>query len=348
MPTPRNAVASMKPYNPPLEGRRDFTRMDFNENARGCSARILKALRKITVHDVATYPEYDVLYRGLSKWLNLPKENIVATNASDEGIMLVFQTFLDPGAEIVLPVPTFAMFAFYAELQDLRLKRVSYHDDLGFPEEEVRAAVGPQTRALVLVNPNNPTGTAVRREFIVEMLEKMAGRLVIVDEAYVEFNRETVLDLIEKYDNLVVLRTFSKAFGMAGLRLGLVLSAAENVRHLKKAHSPYSISTLTVTLALAALADKKPVRDYIREVGKSKVLLVKALKKMGVPVFPSCANFILARFGAECDRLQAGLRERGILVRNFSNAPLLSGCLRITAGTVKNTKNLVSALKELL
>jgi histidinol-phosphate aminotransferase len=239
------------------------------------------------------------------------------------------------------------MFTFYAQLLDLDIRKVPYNADLSFPEEGLRAALFPSAAAVVLVNPNNPTGTPVRREFIVEVLETMKDRLVIVDEAYVEFNRESVVDLIGKYTNLAVLRTFSKAFGMAGLRLGLILSCRDNIKYLKKAHSPYSIGALTVKLAMAALDDPKPVKAYIAEIKKSKALLQKALTKMGVPFYPSCANFILVRFGESCNRIEEGLREKGILVRNFSRAPLLAGCLRITLGTVKQTAKLISALQEI-
>ncbi|OGS36627.1 MAG: histidinol-phosphate transaminase [Elusimicrobia bacterium RIFOXYB2_FULL_49_7] len=337
----------MNAYSPPLEGRRNFIRLDFNENSRGCSPAILEALKHVTLQDIATYPEYGTLYEHLAGFLGIPREYMVVTNASDEGIQLIFQTFLEAGSRLVLPVPTFAMFTFYAELLDLRIERVPYLPDLSFPEETVLQALTLDTKALVLVNPNNPTGTPIRHDYIIDILERMKDRLVLVDEAYVEFNGESALDLLDRYDNLVILRTFSKAFGMAGLRLGVVFSCPENIRHLSKAHSPYSISALTVKLALAALEDTDSVTGYIADVRKSKARLGEALAAMNIPTYPSAANFLLARFGEACTRVENELRKRGILVRNFSHAPLLDGCLRITAGTPEQTDKLIAALKEL-
>ncbi|MFH0920376.1 MAG: histidinol-phosphate transaminase [Fibrobacterota bacterium] len=344
--TPRPAIARMKPYHPPLEGRRDFLRLDFNENSRGCSPRVVEALRTIDAHEIATYPEYNAFKSKLAAFAGLPEENILPTNASDEGIQTVFQTFLDPGSEVVLPVPTFAMFRFYAEILDLPVREVLYNTDLSFPETGVLSAITERTRAVVLVNPNNPTGTAIQRNAIFRILDVMKDRLVLLDEAYVEFHGETLVDQINAYPNLVILRTFSKSFGLAGLRLGLVLSHAGNIGYMTKAHSPYSISGLTVRLGMAALDDTASVRDYAFEISRSKERLAAALKAMGVRSWPSSANFLLAYFGDRSRAVEAALKARGILVRDRSADPLLQGCLRITLGTLAQTERLIQALKE--
>lgn len=345
--TPRDAVLKMQAYHPPLEGRRSFVRLDFNENVAGCSPRLIEALKTIDAREIATYPEYGALRQKLSAFFRLPESCLLPTNASDEGILTVFQTYLNAGDELILPVPTFAMFSFYAELLGLALKTVLYNEDLSFPACRIEAAVTEKTKALVLINPNNPTGTRIDRDFIVRMLERLGDRLLLLDEAYVEFSGESAIDLIDRYKNLVILRTFSKSFGMAGLRLGTVLSCAENIENLSKAHSPYSISGVTVKLAMAALDDADYVARYAREAVKSRGRIEADLTARGIPVFPSRGNFVLARFGARSREIEAALKSRGILVRDRSSDPLLSGCLRITTGTDAETERLIKALNEL-
>jgi histidinol-phosphate aminotransferase len=337
----------MHPYHPPLEGRRDFLRLDFNENVRGCSPKVIEALRNIDAHEIATYPEYTQFHERLARFAGLPVKNVLPTNASDEGILTVFQTYLDAGDEIILPVPTFAMFRFYAELLDLDLKTLLYNKDLSFPGPQVVKAIGKKTRCVVLVNPNNPTGSRIDRSVILKVLKKMGQRLVLLDEAYVEFSGETALDLIQAHKNLVILRTFSKSFGLAGLRLGMVLSHADNIANMAKAHSPYSISTVTTRLAAAALDDTWSVTQYAREIARSKEMLLLALKDLKIRTYPSRANFVLGAFGGRSRQVEAALKKRGILVRDRSADPLLKGCLRMTLGPVEETRRLIDALKEI-
>jgi histidinol-phosphate aminotransferase len=344
---PRKAVARMHPYHPPLEGRRSYLRLDFNENVRGCSPKVIRALRSVDAHEIATYPEYASFHERLARFAGLPLENILPTNASDEGILTVFQTYLDAGSELVLPVPTFAMFRFYAELLGLSLKTVPYNPDLSFPASQVFRALTQKTKGVVLVNPNNPTGTRIERAILLKVLRKMKDRLVLLDEAYTEFSGETAMDLIDLHPNLVILRTFSKSFGLAGLRLGYVISSAANVANMAKAHSPYSISGLTARLAMAAMDDLPSVRQYALEVKRSKNLLLNTLRDLRIPTYPSHANFLLARFGNRSKAVEAALKEQGILVRDRSSDPLLQGCLRITLGPLKETKRLIQALKKI-
>ncbi|MBL8028841.1 MAG: histidinol-phosphate transaminase [Fibrobacteres bacterium] len=342
----RKAVERMKPYRPPLEGRRNFLRLDFNENTIGCSPKVIDALRSIDANEIATYPEYDELKIKASKFFGVGQENILPTNASDEGILSVFQTFLDAGSNIILPAPTFTMFRFYAELLDLNINQLLYNNDLTFPEERFLSAITDDIKALVVVNPNNPTGTPVKRETLIKLIEKMGNRLVLIDEAYYEFHGETVIDLINRYKNLVVLRTFSKSFGMAGLRLGTVISCKENVAHMTKAHSPYSISGITVKLAMAGMDDREYVERYAAEVKINREALRAKLEQCGLPVYPSSCNFLLIRFGGKAGKIAEAMRNEGILARDQSTSPLLEGCIRITVGNKEQTERVFAAIKK--
>jgi len=175
----------------------------------------------------------------------------------------------------------------------------------------------------------------------------MGNRLVLVDEAYVEFSNQSVVDLFNRYSNLVVLRTFSKSFGLAGLRLGTVLSCPENIANLSKAHSPYSISGLTVHLAMAAMQDKPYVEAYAQTVKQNREKMERILREKKLTVFPSAGNFVLARFGNRSKEIESALKARNFLVRDRSTDELLEGCLRITIGTTEQTDALLNALNEL-
>ncbi len=342
----RPAVAKMRPYNPPLEGRRNFLRLDFNENTVGCSPRVIEMLQGITASEIATYPEYGALKKSLSDHFRVPESQLMATNASDEGILSVFQTYLDHESEIVLPAPTFTMFRFYSELLDLKVSEVLYNPDLTFPEDRFLNTLSRNTKAVVLVNPNNPTGTPINRDFIIKLLRLMDNRLVLVDEAYFEFFGETVINLINDYKNLVVLRTFSKSFGMAGVRLGTVISHEDNIKNIAKAHSPYSISGITVQLAIAALSDSEYVKNYAKEVVNNREYLFGILKNAGLAVYPSSCNFLLVNFGKRAASIEKMLKEGGILARDRSSDPLLEGCIRITVGTKNHVDKLLNALSS--
>ncbi|MFC2154066.1 histidinol-phosphate transaminase [Candidatus Altiarchaeota archaeon] len=347
---PRKAIQRMKPYVPPLEGRRGKLRLDFNENTLGCSPKALKAVRKLSAQDFATYPEYALLRKKLASSLKVKPDEVIATNATDEAIKLVMDTYVEKGDEVILPVPTFAMFQFYIELADAKVKKVLYKKDLSFPTKKVLKAITRKTRVVVLVDPNNPTGTPILKKDIEGIVKKAkkTGTLVLLDEAYVQFSGKTSVRLVRKYDNLVVIQTFSKAYGLAGLRLGVIVSDKSNIANMSKAASPYSVNVVTVAAGIAALEDKAFVKRYVKENKESKKILLAGLEEIGIKTFPSTANFVLADLGKKCMVVERKLEKKGILVRDRSQYPLLKGCLRITIGSKNQTRKLLSALNEIL
>ena len=187
---PRKAVLEMDEYNPPTAGREDYIRLDFNENAEGCSQKALDALRKIKAGTLAAYPEYSKLTKELAKYCNVREDEILPTNATDEAIKTIIETYAEKGKdEIIIPTPTFAMFKFYAQLNEALIKEVLYNDDLSFPTSKVLNSINKKTKIVVLVNPNNPTGTSIKDEDITKIIEKAKNNeaLVFIDEAYWQF-----------------------------------------------------------------------------------------------------------------------------------------------------------------
>ncbi len=343
--SPKKNVQAMSRYDPPLEGRRDKLRLDFNENTRGPSPRVLEVLGSLTPEIISTYPEYDDAYDYFAKSFALDRSRLLACNGTDEAIRIIFNTYIGEGDTIVLPTPTYALFGIESTLAGAEIKEVFYNKDLSFPSSEVIAA-SEGARMVVMVNPNNPTGTAVENDTIREVAKR--AEIVLVDEAYYEFNQRTALSLLDKYDNIIVTRTFSKVYGLAGLRLGLVMAHPSTISTLRKVASPYSVNSLSLLCAKATLEDMDYINAYIKEVMASRTQLIEGIRALGITAYDSRANFVVCRFGDNAKIIDEELRKRGILVRDRSSYPLLEGCLRIGVGTPQQTRTVLSAIEDIL
>jgi len=220
----------MAPYSPPTAGREGKLRLDFNENTVGCSPRVIEFLRdRLSAGGLAVYPEYGEAKRALAGFFQVPQEQLLLTNGTDEAIQVFINTYVNAGDEVVLLRPAYAMYRFYASVAGAAIREVGYRLPLmDFPLDELLDAITPATRAVVIANPNNPTGTAVPLHGIERILKRARRAVVLIDEAYYEFCGITALPLIEPAPNLFVSRTFSKVFGMAAMRLAVSQSPSEN------------------------------------------------------------------------------------------------------------------------
>ena len=346
--TPRRAVDRMAPYSPPTAGRAGKLRLDFNENTVGCSPRVLTALKRLVSREaLAVYPEYGEARQKISAFFGVPLDQLLFTNGTDEAIQVVINTYVDDGDRVLVLDPSYAMYRFYAELAGAQVETVPYHrDDLSFPLGELLDTITAETRAVLIANPNNPTGTAVDLAGLRRILEKAENAAVLVDEAYFEFCGTTVLGMLGEYPNLFVSRTFSKVYGMAAMRLGCLFSQAENIAWLHKAQSPYSVNTLAVLCAAEAVQDRSYIDAYVVEALESRRLLCQALGRLKIPYYPSAGNFVLARFGEQARAVRDGLRERGVLVRDRGHE--IPGALRITVGKKAQLRKFLAALREVL
>jgi len=344
---PSASVQRMKEYHPPL-GDRSGLRLDFNENTFACSPLVLDALSRISRGDLTRYPEREPVERAVAQHLGLTPAQTLLTNGVDEAIHVLCQTYLDVGTEMLLPVPTYSMYEVYASGTPARIIPVPAESGFQFPIDTLLAAITPATRLIAIANPNSPTGQPVRREDLLRILDAAPYAAVLVDEAYFHFFGETVIDLVGQVPNVIVARTFSKAYGLAGLRLGVLCAAEDQMHWMRRAISPYSVNSVALACLTAALDDKEYLRWYTEEVLASRTAFDSSLTRLSVPYWPSQANFVLVAIGARHSAFVEAMRARNVLVRDRSSDPGCDGCVRITLGTRVQTQQAIAALEESL
>jgi histidinol-phosphate aminotransferase len=344
---PREAVLRMAPYSPPTGGRADKLRLDFNENTVGASPAVVDFLKEhISAAGLAVYPEYGAAKRDLAAFFGVDEDELVLTNGTDEAVQVLINTYVDDHDEVIVLAPSYAMYRFYAEVAGARVREIPYlRDRLDFPVGELFDAITENTRAVLIANPNNPTGTGITRAVIEQILERAEDAAVLIDEAYYEFNGVTALPLLRDYPNLFVSRTFSKVYGMAAMRLGCLFSQSGNTEFLHKAQSPYSVNSMAVLAARAAIRDTEYIRRYVTEVLAARELLYVGFEELGIDYYPSRANFVLFRAGERAIPIRDELRRRGVLVRDRSYE--LAGCVRVTVGTREQTRQFLTELKAI-
>jgi len=346
-PTPRACVQAMMEYHPPL-GCRDAMRLDFNENTVACSLKVREVLGKISAGSLTRYPERAPVEVIVAAHLGLTPAQVALTNGVDEAIHVLFEAFLEDGDELLLPVPTYTMYEVYVSATNARAVPVLAADDLRFPFERLLAAITPRTKIIAIANPNSPSGSVATRAQLIEIAQRAPHAVVLVDEAYFHFFGETVADLVGKIPNLMIARTFSKAYGLAGLRLGLLAGPEELMRWVKRVLSPYSVNSLALACLPPALEDAAYLDWYVREVLAARAEFEAALDEAGVRRWPSCANFILTEIGAQHKEFTRLMSAAGVLVRDRSNDPGCDGRVRITIGTREQMRQAAIALKEVL
>jgi histidinol-phosphate aminotransferase len=344
----RSAVAAMSEYHPPIEGRveQDYLLLDFSESTVPPSPHVLQAMQDyLAGGKVRMYPAYGDLSEKLARYVGVTPEQLLVTNGSDGAIQLILRAVLEPGDEIVLPKPYFSVIGSTAESLAAKLVCPPYRPDYSFPFEEVLAAVTPKTRMIVVINPNNPTGTSASLEQVETLLKRFPDVAIYVDEAYYEFSGVTAVPLLKQYGNLVISRTFSKAMAMAGLRFGYAVAEPGLIRQLYKLRIPYDVNSLAVVAAAASLDHPEPWQSYVREVmQRAKPLVERFLTEHGVPFVKSDCNFMMVR-DDDPERVYGYLKARDILVRPQRQAPQY---FRVSVGTVEEMRRFLQVYGEYL
>jgi histidinol-phosphate aminotransferase len=341
----RQAILNRRTYEPPGEGRANKLRLDFNENTAGCSPAVKRALAKLSPKQLAMYPEYERGTQRLARHFRVKPSELLLTNGGDDALRLFFDAFVDTGSNVVICEPTFPMYRYWGEVAGAKIEALRYGSAMEFPLEGVLNSLDAHPRALFVCNPNNPTGTLLTNGTIETILKAAPKTAVVVDEAYVEFSGVTVLPLIQKYSQLFVARTFSKAAGLAGLRLGAVIACAESLAILRRATAPFPVNVAALAAAEAAVGDVKTMKRYVRDILRMRSWFEIEMKKLGVKTYPSAGNFLLADFGPRGPEMCRLLERKGILLRERSKE-IGPGFVRVSIGTKTEMERLVQLIKQ--
>jgi histidinol-phosphate aminotransferase len=346
----RPTVQDLHAYKPPLADRIGL-RLDFNESTVGCSPRVLARLRSLDAELLARYPEREPMEREVATFLDLDPAQVLLTNGVDEAIHLLCSTYLDPGDEALIVVPTFAMYAVFARAEAASVVEVRAGDNFAFPVDDLLARLSSRTRLIAVANPNNPTGAAVSGDVLLRIAQAAPQAAMLVDEAYFEFHGETLIgqirrDAIRQIENLFIARTFSKAYGLAGLRVGILAGATRQMAMVRRVASPYSVNAAALAVLPEALRDQQYVGNYVAQVRSNRERLQQELAQLGLHYWPSHANFVLVRIGPTHAEFVRAVRDRGILVRDRHTDPGCEGCVRLTVGTDAHTRILIDVLRD--
>lgn len=338
----RKNIANLTPYS---SARDEFqgeasVYLDANENAFGSPLE----------QQYNRYPDplqYKVKKR-LSEIKGVPPRNIFLGNGSDEAIDILFRSFCNPGVDnVILVPPTYGMYEVSANINDIQIKKVKLTEEYQLNLEGIAEAIDEHTKMIFICSPNNPTGNSINRDDIETLLANFNG-LVVIDEAYINFSRQkSFIQELTEYANLVILQTLSKAWGLAGLRVGMAFASEEIIEVMNKVKPPYNINEASQELALKALENVDQVNQWIKDILNQRDRLVLTLKNFDfvLDIYPSDANFILVKTTAPKD-IYNFLVDKGIIVRDRSKVDLCEGCLRITVGTPAENDALIENLQQ--
>jgi histidinol-phosphate aminotransferase len=279
---------------------------------------------------------------------DLDAKEVLLTNGVDEAIHLLCETFLEDEDEVLIPVPTFAMYEVFAAATGAEIRKIPAEPRFEFPTRVLLKHISQRTRLVAIANPNNPTGAVARTEDLIALAEAAPNAAFLVDEAYYEFYGNSLFKKWRESPNLFVARTFSKAYGLAGLRAGILTGAADSLAQVRRVASPYSVNNVALACLPEALADTEFVEDYSTEICAQRERLQTQLTSWGIRFWPSQANFVLFEIGEAHARFVESMRARGILVRDRSRDPGCGGCVRATLGLRHQTDKLIEAMGEVL
>ena len=332
----------------------DGLRLHQNENTGGCSPRVLEALARLRPEELGFYPPYAGATDAVATYLGVEAERITLVNGLDEGIMAVAVAYLraeigGPQLEAIVPEPAFEIFRFDTAVAGGKLVQVMPHADFSFPLDEVLAAITPNTRVVFLTNPNNPTGVGMPLDAIRTVAGAVPpGAIVFVDEAYAEFSGVSFLPDLARFPNVIVGRTFSKAFGLAGIRIGCMVGDPATMYPIRQAVPVYSVNIAAVAAVQAALQDLDHLNGYLGQVAESKRLLYEACDRLGLKYWRSLSNFVLVCAGDRTDAIVKGAFAKQIYLRDRSTEPGCAGCLRMATGIVEHTRRAIAVMEEIL
>jgi histidinol-phosphate aminotransferase len=327
-------------------------RLHLNENTGGCSPRVLDAIQRLRTTDVSTYPSYPALVQACARHFGVDPDWVLLTNGLDEGILMAavghIARMRAHDAETIIPLPAFDPYPNSTAAVGATAVRIPPRADFTFQTDEVIGAITPRTRMIFLNTPSNPTGRLIPLPDLRRIAEAAPQAVVLIDEAYIEFGGTSFLPELGTYSNVLVGRTFSKAYGLAGMRVGVVIGQPPSLDPVRAVTLPFNINAVAMAATLAALEDTAFLPRYAAEVARSRERIYEACRRLGLQYWESAANFVMVRVGDRVTEVVAALAARGVHVRDRSKDPATPGCIRVTAGLLTHTDAAIDALDAAL
>lgn len=325
-------------------------RLHLNENTGGCSPRVVEAVGALTAGDLSTYPGYARLVHACADHFDVDPTWVLVSNGLDEGILMTAVAHVARAqrhdAEVLVPLPAFDPYVNAARAVGAAVVCVAPADDLAFPAEAVLRAITPRTRLVYLNTPNNPSGQVIAHDDLLRVARAAPDAVVFIDEAYIEFGGTSFLPELHRHPNVLVGRTFSKAYGLAGVRVGVVIGQAAALDPIRAVTLPFNLNAVAQVAVLAAIEDDQFVPRYVAQVRESRDLVSATCRRLGLRCWEHAGNFVLVQVGGSAGKVARAMAAAGIHVRDRSHDPSTPGCLRITAGLVVDTVAAVSALER--
>lgn len=340
----KKTIQELNAYPTPLFDEVGYLKLDSNESDFGPSPKVIEALKNVEVSDVQYYPCYGKLLQKLANFHGVDINNIILTAGADEALSAILGTFLEIGQTVLTVTPSFIMPKIYAKINGLIYNEIPYKNKWEFPVEDFINNI-ENADFIHLTTPNSPTGEVIGQKTINEIVKKADSKPVLIDETYGNYADESSLDLVKTNDNIFVVRSFSKDFALAGLRLGYIISSPENITDLRKYLAPYNVSNLTVNAGIAAIDDIEYFFNVKIEMEKSKKILTDGLVNLGAKIYPSKTNFLCVDFGSKADFIYKKLLDNKIKVKYFKQTPMLENCFRIGVPKIENSLKLLDAIK---
>lgn len=339
----RSSVKDMKPYRTETTTKLD---MSTNANLIGINSICKKVLMEMAKSDLSQYPTQnsDNLRNTLAEKYHYSPDNFVVGNGSDEILDFVVKAFTNPGDKIVFPTPSFAMYGFYTSANLGRIVSIQLKGNF---QLDVKKMIDAKGKLTMFCSPNNPTGNSFREKDIRDIIENARG-IVLIDEAYAEFSGKSFIEEIEKYENLIITRTLSKAYGLASIRVGYAIGNKKIIRILNRIKPPYNLNAISEAIAAEALKSDAFLNKTIRTIETEKNELYKKLKSIGTTPYPSDTNFILVKLPVNSKAFCKKLEKEGVLIKDVGNLPLLENHVRITIGTRVHNKLLIEKMSKVL
>ena len=335
-------------YPDPGEG----LRLHLNENTGGCSPRVLEAIQRMRTTDISVYPSYPQLVRACARHFDVDPNWVLLTNGLDEGILMAAVGHIartrSHDAETIIPLPAFDPYPNSTAAVGATAVRIPPRPDFLFPTDAVIGAVTPRTRMIFLNTPSNPTGRLIPVPDLRRIAEAAPRAVVLIDEAYIEFGGTSFLPEVVNYPNVLVGRTFSKAYGLAGMRVGVLVGQPPSLDPVRAVTLPFNINAVAIAATLAALEDGEFLPRYAAQVAESRERIYAACRRLGLEFWESAANFVMIRVGDSVAEVVEALAVRKVHVRDRSKDAATPGCIRVTAGLLEHTGAAVAALESVM